>query len=370
MSEGIKESEVLPLRRYSPDELVNWLGGNSRLNVAFGFLYLPEDQLFLGAVCRMDEVKRMDQTAEIEFQHTFVAYPFDGSKRRGFALPNTEIDKPEFEFFNESKTFSTEETSQEQYEKQVAEAVRQIKTGLVEKLVLGRRKLLPFPASALPQFIQALVAHQSKANICLMNLPEMGLWVSATPEILLERNDRENELRTMALAGTIKNSDNTHWTEKERIEQGLVGDYIRSAVEKCNLELIKESGPNPVEAGQISHLKTDYIIRSNRIGDFDSLANQLHPTPAVCGLPKEVALKSIQNLEGFDRELYCGFAGIRQPGFSRLVVLLRIGKIENDGITLFAGAGITAESNPKKEWLETEEKLKTLSRWIPDGPTA
>lgn len=346
--------------------MVEWLQTKKNYqNLAFGFLFIPEIQIFIGAVCKKNQVERVEKTEHINSKNTFVAFPFSGTGAVGFALPNTNPVEEDVERGPGPTIPPFEQTPKQVYLNQVEEAVALIQKGDVRKLVLSRKSTVEFPPDGIPEFIRLLTENQLGANLCLMNLPEMGFWVSATPEILLERNEEETELRTMALAGTVKNSGSSQWTNKERAEQGLVGDYIRETLTLCHLDLIEENGPNPIAAGMISHLRTDYRIRVNGKSDFDALAYQLHPTPAVGGIPKEKTLDLIRSLEGFDRQMYSGFAGIRQAGFSRFVVLLRIGKIENNSITLYAGAGITADSEAEKEWLETEEKLKTLQRWIP-----
>jgi isochorismate synthase len=88
---------------------------------------------------------------------------------------------------------------------------------------------------------------------------------------------------------------------------------------------------------------------------------KLHPTPAVGGIPKNASLEFIKANEGYDREFYSGFLGPMDPKKgSRLYVNLRCLQLLEKDALLYAGAGITAGSNPESEWDETEHKLRTL----------
>ena len=126
-----------------------------------------------------------------------------------------------------------------------------------------------------------------------------------------------------------------------------------------------ESGPYPAYAGTLSHLKTDFhfsLRDNNGLGD---LLKVLHPTPAVCGLPKEEAYRFILENEGYDRRYYSGFIGWLDPnGRTDLYVNLRCMHIEDERLTLYAGGGLLASSELNDEWLETEKKLQTMKRLI------
>ena len=99
------------------------------------------------------------------------------------------------------------------------------------------------------------------------------------------------------------------------------------------------------------------------------LLKVLHPTPAVCGLPKEEAYRFILENEGYDRCYYSGFIGWLDPdGRTDLYVNLRCMHIEEEQLTLYAGGGLLASSELNDEWLETEKKLQTIKRLIAVPP--
>ena len=147
-------------------------------------------------------------------------------------------------------------------------------------------------------------------------------------------------------------------------EQDYVASYIRRQLLSSGIHPT-ESGPYPAYAGALSHLKTSFrftLKDNNRLG---SLLELLHPTPAVCGLPKEEAYRFILDNEGYDRRYYSGFIGWLDPdGKTDLYVNLRCMHIENGQLSFYAGGGLLASSELNDEWLETEKKLQTMKRLV------
>jgi len=116
------------------------------------------------------------------------------------------------------------------------------------------------------------------------------------------------------------------------------------------------------KAGNLVHLRTDFSMALEQInGHLWELVSALHPTPAVAGQPKEDAIHFIKELEPHDRMYYTGYLG--PVSFDReinLFVNLRCMKIDPAGISLFAGGGITLDSDPSDEWDETRWKAESL----------
>jgi len=124
----------------------------------------------------------------------------------------------------------------------------------------------------------------------------------------------------------------------------------------------KTIGPETLESGKVAHLKTSFFFPKekveNQLGNFVA---ELHPTPAVCGLPKDLAHQYICENELYQRKYYTGYLGPwRLDGKVSLFVNLRCMEITSDEYILYAGGGITARSVPEKEWDETNQKAKTL----------
>ena len=131
----------------------------------------------------------------------------------------------------------------------------------------------------------------------------------------------------------------------------------------------QRAGPYPAYAGALSHLKTDFHFSLKDNKNLGDLLKVLHPTPAVCGLPKEEAYRFILENEGYDRKYYSGFIGWLDPeGRTDLYVNLRCMHIEDEQLTLYAGGGLLASSELNDEWQETEKKLQTMRRILVSAP--
>ena len=158
------------------------------------------------------------------------------------------------------------------------------------------------------------------------------------------------------------------WDEKNRKEQAYVASYIRRQLLSLGIHST-ENGPYPAYAGALSHLKTDFQFSLKDNKGLGDLLKVLHPTPAVCGLPKEEAYRFILQNEGYDRRYYSGFIGWLDPdGKTDLYVNLRCMHIENGQLSFYAGGGLLASSELNDEWLETEKKLQTIKRLIATPP--
>ncbi|MDM8527052.1 isochorismate synthase [Anaerolineales bacterium HSG24] len=252
----------------------------------------------------------------------------------------------------------------------VEQAIDYMNRTSLKKIVVSRAIEVPLPAEFEPVSVfERLCQAYPRAFISLVSIPHVGSWLGVSPEILLTVDDEA--LKTIALAGTqakkpnIPLSDVT-WGQKEIVEQALVSDYIRHFLQHLGIQDYSEVGPRTVAAGNIVHLKTQFTVpaQSNqqtllKLGN--QILNSLHPTSAVCGMPKREALDFILSHEGYDREFYAGFLGpVCLDSQSALFVNLRCMQLLNNSLVLYAGAGITPESNPQAEWRETVLKSKTL----------
>lgn len=199
------------------------------------------------------------------------------------------------------------------------------------------------------------------AFVFFISTKEFGSWIGATPELLLER--KGDKLATMSLAGTRSIEMSGAWDEKNIKEQKIVTDYIRNTFKIHGLATnVKVSGTK--KAGRIEHLMSVIECCSPEKEKTGHLLATLSPTPALCGYPKEEAIKLITENEG-DRSLYGGFLGpVYSNGDFRLSVIIRCAYLTADSTTLFAGGGITYLSRTEEEWLETEKKLDTLRRLL------
>lgn len=236
----------------------------------------------------------------------------------------------------------------------------------LDKIVLSRSISIKRDADFSPErsFYRACKRY-IRSYVYLFHTPQTGTWLGSTPEILL--SGEGNHWHTVALAGTqpLQGGELPEiWDEKNREEQRLVARYIHNQLATLGIQP-EEKGPYTVRAAELAHLKSDFYFSlpdNNRLGD---LLRLLHPTPAVCGLPKEKAMQFILDNEGYDRRYYSGFIGWLNPkDKSDLYVNLRCMQIEEKQLTLYAGGGLLASSDLQEEWQETENKLLTMARII------
>lgn len=232
-----------------------------------------------------------------------------------------------------------------------------------QKAIYSRIKKTELPKDFdLISFFGKIENAYPRAMVYIVNLPGLGLWAGASPEKLLTYKNGIAE--TVALAGTQrifddKNVENLTWGAKEIEEHGMVVDYIFKKIKNNNLEILNRSKTYTSQAGAMAHLKQRFEIKISKL-ELPKFIQDLHPTPAVCGLPKEKALDLIYKTEPYDREYYAGYLGMVEKDAVDFYVNLRCMKIYNNTAALFVGGGITAYSIAKKEWEETELKAKTL----------
>ena len=244
----------------------------------------------------------------------------------------------------------------------------QLCMGTFQKIVLARCADEPQTEALSPEalFMRACERYP-RMFIALVWTAKSGCWLTATPEILLEGQD--NHWRTIALAGTMRlegeslagEGETATWTTKNIHEQRIVTTYITECLEQFTSEF-HEEGPRTVRAADLVHLRSDFTFTlpdNQHIGD---LLQVLHPTPAVCGLPKREAFRFITHNEHTPRRYYSGFMGMIGEMETHLYVSLRCMNIARDGYRLYAGGGLLKESSEELEWQETEAKMETMRR--------
>jgi isochorismate synthase len=248
----------------------------------------------------------------------------------------------------------------ETYETQVAAILTCLNRGALDKLVLSRIKQVPLDGTTHPaKLFQKLCMAYPSAFVSLVSIPDWGLWLGASPELLLQSDGEQ--FQTMSLAGTRRLCDQPReWTEKEKTEQHLVTEYICETLKNAGLN-VQVMPRETVNAGQVQHLRN--LIQAQGPASVFKLVNELHPTPAVCGLPVQHARNYIRFHEAHQRRLYGGFLGrVSATGKHQLFVNLRNMELHKGIASLYLGAGIVKGSNPAAEWLETEHKAGTLLR--------
>lgn len=262
--------------------------------------------------------------------------------------------------------FPDHSTTQEEHK----EEIRLIKNALtplgIGKVVASRVKIDYRTVDLGATFLSLAKAYPDAFIFCFAT-PATGAWIGATPELLL--SVEKGHLHTMALAGTMPATSEDPWDEKNIEEQRLVTEHILSTLSNHGIEATT-SAPFSKCAGKIKHICT--LIDAESVSTvfenpsgLKDLLSDLSPTPAVCGSPRDTALEIIKTSENFSRAYYGGFCGpFHSPIDFSFYVSLRCGQIESDRYALFAGGGITLQSEVVSEWIETEMKLSTMQSKI------
>ena len=246
----------------------------------------------------------------------------------------------------------------------VQKAVDAIVNGEAKKIVVSRREeVAEIPIDAYTVFMR-LASLYPRAFSYIWYHPDSGLWTGATPETLVRAEDES--FVTMSLAGTQRWVENqeTRWGEKELEEQQMVTDLIR---EELGSMLERVEGPYTQRAGHLLHLRSDLHGSLGENETVSSLVKRLHPTAAVCGLPRNRALDFIELNEDYSRDFYTGYLGemnFPDPGSAHLFVNLRCMQLlpAEKKAHIYVGGGITSSSAPEKEWEETRAKSETMKR--------
>ena len=269
-------------------------------------------------------------------------------------IPNTTIEKTQ-----PTPVFSI---PQNEYLKDIRNTINYIKETKLSKVIISRTIPQQRASESIGELYQQLYNQTPNAFVYLANIPKAGLWMGATPELLIKSEDKTME--TVSLAGTQPRRDDSDygWHTKEIEEQAFVSRYMLDVFYQFNIHPYTTQGPDTMESGKVAHLKTSFFFSAKKISDkLGNFIAELHPTPAVCGLPKLKAERYIAKHEKHDRRYYTGYLGPWRLNDSvRLYVNLRCMEILEDQYILYSGGGITSRSVPEEEWEETKNKAQTL----------
>ncbi len=244
----------------------------------------------------------------------------------------------------------------------VKKAIVAIENKDFKKVVLSRSETVTLESKTGVDVFENLLNLYPTAFCYYFYHPKVGTWLGATPEQLLKID--KTKFETISLAGTQKNTGTAaiFWQKKEQEEQQLVTDYIASKLADCSHNL-KISAPFNAKAGNLWHIKSTISGDLNEAVHLKKMILLLHPTPAVCGYPKEKALAFIIKNESYKRDFYSGFLGelnLHAANESVFYVNLRCMQLQDKKAILYVGCGITKDSQPEKEWEETRNKTRTI----------
>lgn len=304
-----------------------------------------------------------------------ILIPSEGSETIFFNDLIPETSKQET--FSSIKSGSVSSESKEFHINLIKKGVEAIKNDVFKKVVLSRQEAVNYSETNPISIFKKLLNKYKSAFVYCWYHPKIGLWLGATPETLIKIEG--NRFSIMALAGTqdYKGTLDVVWQNKERQEQKFVTDFIIDNL-KPAVENYKISDVETVKAGNLLHLKTMISAQLKANINLKKVISVLHPTPAVCGLPKLSAKQFILKNEGYNREFYTGFLGelnfetkiaprsgrrnIENRAYAvtkkstQLYVNLRCMQIKDEKAIIYVGGGITESSNADSEWQETVSK--------------
>ncbi len=343
-------------------------------------LYSKPNSDQLQAIYQADD--RLNYVAD--FTETgFVFAPFNTISKsiliQSKAAFTAHIEYGAFELNDILENNSGETSEKSRYKAMISKALNEIGQGDLEKVVLSRKIEVPQTDTPL-QIFQRILTNYRTAFRYIWYHPEVGIWVGATPEILLKTNGQQ--LFTMSLAGTQSSLEfeQAQWTAKELHEQQVVTDYILRALQTVALS-VNEEEVETIKAGNLWHLRTK-LSGTFAPNAFGKVVKAIHPTPAVCGIPLKAAEHFILENESYERTFYTGFLG--ELNFknevsrnknrrnqensayrsllktSELFVNLRCMQVFDDKVQIYVGGGITKDSDPEREWEETVSKSSTM----------
>jgi isochorismate synthase len=258
-----------------------------------------------------------------------------------------------------------------EFQASVSSALDAFAQGTLAKVVLSRKLKLQLSKPADPEQVLARLMTQNP-NAFHFSLPlgQGRRLLGASPELLLRVS--EGAVFTHPLAGSAKRGGEPEQdkavarkllaSHKDQHEHKLVIDEIRRVLAPHCRELAIPAEPSLMSTDTLWHLGTP-IAGQLHAGEASvlSLACQLHPTPALCGYPTELARQFIREQEPFQRALFSGIVGwCDSQGNGEWAVVIRCGVLDGHHVELFAGAGIVAGSDPAMEWAETGTKLGTM----------
>lgn len=248
-------------------------------------------------------------------------------------------------------------TSKDVYCQSVASALKQIQDNVFKKVVLAQThintKTVADVSSALTKM---LTMADSYAYVLQL---DQEMWIGASPELFFKSDYKTCE--TVALAGTrLTQAVKSSWGEKEIEEQKIVAEYIMNTFHDLGFSQVTTGTQYTKSVGHIEHICTPVTATLPEMVHWSSVLSNLHPTPALAGFPKSNAVDFIQRTETFSRGLYGGYLGVKLHDKLELFVNIRCAQLYKQGVQLYAGAGINAESVPDQEWTETENKLQVM----------
>jgi menaquinone-specific isochorismate synthase len=248
----------------------------------------------------------------------------------------------------------------------VDEAIGRLRKNELQKVVLAREVVIEADAP----FSQVATIRQLRRLYPSTFRFAFEGFIGATPELLIERTDRD--IRSVMLAGTSPRSNDTFADEalanalmrssKDRTEHRYLAEMVRESLLPFTSHLDVPATPGIMSLANVHHLATTATgVLSSPETSVLELVARLHPTPAVGGRPTAEAIAMIDELEELDRGRYAGAIGwVDASGNGRFTIALRCAQLQGSHARLYAGMGIVAASHTQREFEETQWKFQAM----------
>jgi len=264
------------------------------------------------------------------------------------------------------------ETERATWGRMIWQALSRIRAGDAEKVVLARTLEVAPPRPLEPADLVGALWEENHGSHVFLFEPVAGqVMVGAAPETIATLVN--GVVKATAVAGSARVGADSVETaqlarelfnsEKDRAEHDFVVRDMVARLRALGCTVQRDVEPHVLALARIQHLETKIAAEVPAGVSLLNILESLHPTPAVCGIPRSVALSVIKESELFDRGWYAGPVGwFDSEGKGIFVPALRSAVCSGDRWRLFAGGGIVPGSDPALEWEETELKFRPVLR--------
>jgi menaquinone-specific isochorismate synthase len=255
--------------------------------------------------------------------------------------------------------------TREEWIQNVEKALEKIERKELQKVVLARSCTLELAATPDPFALTAALQRKAEGAFVFCLQSENEAFFGATPELLFSRKGQD--ITSEAVAGTRPRGRNVE--EEAHLQKELLASakdlrefspiplYLQTTLSPLCLSPLVFSPLSIHTTQNVQHLYSKCSGKLKANVTDDEIIQQLHPTPALCGSPKEKAASLIAELEPFSRGLYGGILGWSTPNASEWIVGIRSCLLQGNKAILYSGTGIVEGSDPEKEWDELNQKL-------------
>jgi menaquinone-specific isochorismate synthase len=272
------------------------------------------------------------------------------------------------EFFYPS-IVKMEEINADEWKQSVTSLVESFADSNLKKVVVARELRLQFKDAAQVEKVLTHLLEEQKESFIFAFEVNGDCFIGASPERLVKKE--ETRVFSTCLAGSIARGSTLEEDQllgrtlledqKNLVEHQYVVDMIKEAMEETCEDVILPVKPQLMKTKYIQHLYTPVIGKSREGTSILDIVNRLHPTPALGGVPKELAITKIREIEELDRGFYAAPIGWQDSrGNGEFAVAIRSALMQGKEASLFAGCGVVADSEAESEYIETSIKFRPM----------